>query len=220
MNQTHRGPGGGTWSRVVLVAAALLLSAPVHAQGPVSLRGFGDVGWTTFAATQSFAAVLGSETGRLFGGGVDVVVARRVFVTLRASRFQDVGQRVFLFEGTQFDLGIPTTITVTPLELTAGYRLDRGWRLVPYAGAGISQHRYTEASDFAEDSENVDDRFSGYHVLGGVEFRLMQWLGAAVETQWATVPDAIGDDPNSVSHAFDESDLGGVTLRLKVVVGR
>jgi hypothetical protein len=43
---------------------------------------------------------------------------------------------------------------------------------------------------------------------------------AAAEAQWATVPDALGDDPNSVSHEFEESDLGGMTFRLKVVVGR
>ena len=205
---------------MVLVIAGVLLTTPAHAQGGVSLRGFGDVGWTTFAAKRSFDAVLGSETGRLLGGGVDVVVARRVFVTLRASRFRDVGQRVFLLDGTRFDLGIPTTITVTPLELTAGYRLDLGWRLVPYGGVGINQHRYTETSAFAEDSENVAARFSGYQVLGGAEVRVARWLGTALEAQWSTVPDALGGDENGVSNLFDESDLGGVTLRLKVIVGR
>lgn len=220
MSLAREGLSRGGWPCVVLVAIACLLAPPAHAQSRVSLRGFGDVGWTTFAARQSFAAVLGSDTGRLFGGGVDVVILRRAFVTLRASRFQDIGQRVFLFDGRQFDLGIPTTITVTPLELTAGYRLDRGWRLVPYGGAGIGRHRYEEASQFSEADETVDAHFSGYHVLGGAEFRLAPWLGAAAEAQWTTVPDALGGDPNSVSEAFDESDLGGVTLRLKVVVGR
>ena len=208
------------WSRLVLIVATLLLHSPASAQSRVSLRGFGDVGWTTFAAEQSFTAVLGSDTGRVFGGGVDVVLARRVFVTLRASRFRGVGQRVFLFDGMQFDLGIPTTITITPLELTTGYRFDRGWRLVPYGGAGISRNRYEETSAFSEASENVNARFSGYHVLGGAEVRLSRWLGAAAEAQWATVPDAFGDDPNSVSREFDESNLGGMTYRLKVVVGR
>ena len=123
----HQSRVHGWWSCLLLVAT-LLLSPPANAQSRVVLRGFGDVGWTTFAADQSFSAVLGSDTGRAFGGGVDVVLPRHVFVTLRASRFRDVGQRVFLFDGRQFDLGIPTTITITPLELTAGYRFDRGWR--------------------------------------------------------------------------------------------
>lgn len=184
------------------------------------LRGFGDVGSTTFTAEQSFTAVLGSEGGRVFGGGVEVVLPQRVFVNVRASRFRKVGQRVFLFNGEPFDLGIPTTITVTPVELTSGYRFDFGWYLVPYGGAGLGWHRYEETSRFAEASENVNQRFTGYHVVGGAEFRLARWIGAAAEAQWATVPDALGGDPNGVSREFDESDLGGVTFRLKVVVGR
>ena len=208
------------WLAAVCVAA-VLLAAPAAAQTrDFTLRGFGDIGWTTFTAEKSFSAVLGSDTGRVLGGGVEALLPRRLFVNLRASRFREVGQRVFLFNGEQFNLGIPTTITVTPLELTGGYRFDFGWRLVPYGGAGLGGYRYEETSRFAEASENVSERFTGYHVVGGVEVRLAQWIGAAAETQWATVPDALGNEPNSVSHEFGESGLGGVTFRLKVVVGR
>ena len=213
-----RGPA--RWWPVAVVVVVMLQGSPSDAQSSFMLRGFGDMGWTTFAAEKSFTAVLGSDTGRVIGGGVEAVLPQHVFVSLRASRFREVGQRVFLFNGVQFGLGIPTTITVTPVELTAGYRFDFGWRVVPYGGAGVGRHRYVETSEFSEASENVSERFSAYHILGGAELRLAQWLGAAAEAQRATVPDALGDDPNSVSHEFDESDLGGVTFRLKVVVGR
>jgi opacity protein-like surface antigen len=183
------------------------------------LRGFGDVGSTSFAAAQSFEAVLGSRKGMVFGGGVEAVLAQRIFVNVRASRFRQTGQRVFLFNGEQFNLGIPATVTVTPVELTGGYRFDFGNRVVPYAGGGLGWHRYSETSDFAEDDENVDERFSGYHLLGGVEVRVARWMGAAGELQWATVPDALGQDPNGVAQAFDESDLGGITMRFKLVLG-
>ena len=203
-----------------LVVVAMALTSSGEAQTEFMLRGFGDVGSTTFAAEKSFRAVLGSETGRVFGGGGEAVLPQRIVVNLRASRFREVGQRVFLFNDQQFDLGIPTTITVTPLELTGGYRFDFGRRFIPYGGAGLGWHRYEETSRFADASENVNERFTGYHVMGGAEFRLAQWIGAAAEAQWTTVPDALGADSNSASHEFDESDLGGVTFRLKVVVGR
>lgn len=203
-----------------LIVAALALTSSAEAQTAFMLRGFGDVGTTTFAAEKSFNAVLGSDTGRVFGGGVEAVLPQRVFVSLRVSRFREVGQRVFLFNGRRFDLGIPTTITVTPVEFTGGYRFDVGGRFVPYGGAGLGWHRYEEASRFADAGENLDERFSGYHVVGGAEFRMAQWIGASAEAQWTTVPDALGDDPNSVSREFDESNLGSVTFRLKVVVGR
>ena len=195
----------------------LLMAPPAEAQG-FTLRGFADAGTTTFTAAQSFNAILGSKSGPVFGGGVEAV-ERNIFLNVRASRFHKTGQRVFLFAGEQFDLGIPTTITVRPLELTGGYRLPFWTRFVPYAGAGVGRYWFKETSQFATAEENVDEQSTGYHVLGGAEVRLARWIGLAGELQWATVPDAIGDDPNSVSHEFNESNLGGTTFRVKIIVG-
>jgi opacity protein-like surface antigen len=127
---------------------------------------------------------------------------------------------VFLHDGERFPLGIPATITVTPVELTGGYRFDRGARVVPYAGGGLGWHRYEEASEFADSGENVKESFTGYHVIGGAEVRILRWIGAAGEFQWATVPDALGQNPNGVSSQLGEDDLGGLTFRVKVVIGR
>ena len=213
-----------SWCRrgfqVCIVALVVMAAATASAQTRnLRLRGFGDVGSTTFSADQSFAAVLGSATGKVFGGGVEVVLPVRVFANVRASRFHETGQRVFLFEGEQFDLGIPTTITVTPVQVTGGYRFGASDRFVPYAGAGVGWYGFKEASQFSTDAEDVDDRFTGFHILGGAEIGLWRWLALAGELQWATVPDAFGDDPNSVSHEFNESNLGGTTFRFKIVVG-
>lgn len=203
-----------------IVALALLMAAPAYAQEDVAIRGFADAGARTFTAAQSFAAILGSDRGLVFGGGVEVVTPFRIFASLRASRFSDTGERVFIFNEEQFELGIPATITVVPVEVTGGYRFDYGQRFVPYAGAGIGWHRYRETSEFAEDSENVEETFRGFQLLGGVEFGFARWIGAAGEVQWATVPDALSGDPNGVATEFGEDDLGGVTVRFKIVVGR
>jgi len=202
-----------------LAGFCLLRPAAANAQGEFMLRGFADLGSTSFAAQQSFEAILGSRSGRVFGGGVEAVLPQRVFVSLRASRFQRTGERVFLFGGQQFDLGIPATITIQPVLLTGGYRFDYGWRVFPYAGAGIGWHRYRETSDFATADENVDEQHQGYHLLGGAEVRVVRWLAAAFEAEWSRVPESLGTDPNSVSHEFKETDLGGATLRVKVVLG-
>ena len=204
---------------LLLLALALLVASPAHAQEGFAIRGFADAGSRTFTATESFTAILGSDRGVVFGGGVEAVTPWGVFASLRASRFRDTGERVFIFSEEQFDLGIPTTITVVPLELTGGYRFDYGQRFVPYAGAGMGWHRYTETSQFAEDSENVKETFNGFQLLGGVEFGFASWIGAAGEVQWATVPDALSGDPNGVATEFGEDDLGGVTFRFKIVIG-
>ena len=198
----------------------VLLIAAAPQEAAAQFRGFADVGSRTFTAAESFETILGSATGVVFGGGIEEVLPNGIFANVRASRFRKTGERVFLFEGERFPLGIPATVTVTPVEITAGYRFARGQRVVPYAGGGVGWHRYEEGSDFADEDENVDEWFTGYHVLGGAEVRLLRWLGAAGELQWATVPDALGKEATGVASQFDETDLGGVTFRLKVVIGR
>ena len=203
-----------------LTACLVGLAAPADAQtSEFMLRGFADIGSTTFAATRSFEAVLGDARGLVWGGGVEVVLPFPVFVDLRASRFRQTGDRVFLYRGQRYNLGIPTTVTVIPLTLIGGYRAEVGWRVVPYGGGGIGWHRYRETSRFADGAEDVDERFQGYHLLGGAEFRVARRIGTAFEAEWSTVPDALGGDPNGVSREFNQTDLGGVTYRVKIVIG-
>jgi opacity protein-like surface antigen len=204
------------------VAVIVVALSPAVANGQtVGVRGFFDVGTTTFTASKSFEAILGTPTGTVFGGGGEVVLPIGIFATVRASQFKKTGERVFVFEGETLPLGIDTTIRIRPFEVSGGYRF-RGLekRVVPYAGAGIGWHRYEETSEFAEDDENVDETFLGYHVLGGAEFRLTRWLAVSGEFQWTTVPDALGQDPNGVSAAFEETDLGGTAFRVRFVIGR
>jgi hypothetical protein len=189
-------------------------------QPTVSVRGFAEVGATTFTASESFKAVLGSASGVVFGGGAEVVLPLNIFAGIHVSRFSKDGERVFVFNGETFPLGIDTTVTITPIELTAGYRfVARRTALVPFVGGGVGWHRYEETSAFADGGDDVSETHVGYHVVGGLEYRLARLFGVAGDVQWATVPDALGQ-PNSVSAAFDETDLGGVTVRVRFVVGR
>ena len=64
----------------------------------------------------------------------------------------------------------------------------------------------------------MDERFNGFHILGGVEFKATRWLGVGGEIAFTSVPDALG--AGGVSEAFDEDNLGGTSYRLKISVGR
>jgi opacity protein-like surface antigen len=206
---------------VGIVVVLVALDASNAGAQEIGFRGFGDVGGTRFAAAQSFDAVLGTHSGFLFGGGVETVLPSGIFVNLRASRFQKDGTRVLVLNDQVFDLGIATRVRVTPIQVTGGYRFRVGRRqVVPYLGGGVGWFRYSETSDFADSGEDVAETFTGYHVLGGGEWRMSRNVGIAGEAEWSVVPDALGQNPSSVSAAFDETDLGGVTFRVKVVVGR
>lgn len=211
-----------TWLSALACAAALLaipMAAPASGQS-IDVKGYGMVGNISFAATESFEAVLGSSSGPLFGGGAEVGLPfGGLYVGAGGWRFRQDGERVFISGAQVFPLGIPMTVQVTAVEITGGWRFRTfSRRFVPYAGAGWSSYGYEETSRFAESNENVDERFSGFHLLAGAEVRLTGWLGIGGEVAWARVPDALGE--GGVSEAFDESELGGTSLRLKISIGR
>jgi hypothetical protein len=207
-------------TRLPLLGALLLtLVSDAGAQG-VDIKGYGLIGGMSFAASESFEAVLDTSSGVIFGGGAEVGLPwGGLYFGVGAWRFSEEGERVFVAGDEVFRLGIPLTIEVTPIEVTGGWRFKNvSPRFVPYVGAGWSSYAYQETSDFAEAGDDVDERFSGFHILGGAEFKLTQWLGLGGELAWSTVPDALGT--GGASRAFDETDLGGVSYRLKISVGR
>jgi opacity protein-like surface antigen len=220
-------------SRAALVGALMFIFLvasvpPCEAQDRIAMRGFADAGLTIFTATQSFDAILGTPVGAVFGGGAEVGLTRNVFVSLAASRFRRTGQRVFVFQNQVFKLNEPDTITVTPLQLSAAYRflgrrtsaVTRPARFTPYAGGGIGWYRLSETSPHSSSDEDETTTHTGYHVLAGVETPLRKWVAAAVDAQWARVPNAFGDSAASVASLYDEHDLGGFTLTVRIILGQ
>ena len=220
----------------VLIFAAVDLSAQIRPKPPAPkpvitqpprpkppafvIRGFGEGGLDKFAATKSFNAIFGRDSGPVFGGGGEVVVLGQWFARVSAWRFKDNGERALRLENQTFKLGIPLSVTIIPIEMSGGYRFALGRRriIIPYVGAGVSSYSYKERSQFAQGDENVNERFTGYQILGGVEYRLHRWIGVAGEIQYATVPDSLG--AGGLSEEFREKDLGGLIVRARVLFGR
>ncbi len=221
-----------------LIAAVVLASpaaaqarrpAPVPPKGPVaaddapkiSLRPYLLVTGQQFSASHTFDAAFGSAFQPFYGGGLEVALRNGLFLDVAASRFKKDGQRAFYYNNQAFGLGIPLTATVTPLEITGGYRFMRYWRrVIPYAGAGVGNYSYKETSAFADPTanENVDTSHVGYLLVGGAEFRLHRWIGAAADVQYTRVTGILGS--NGVSKEAGEKDLGGAAIRVRLLVGR
>lgn len=216
---------------VLAMAATMIWTMPATAQirtsprpapsRSVEIGGYATVGHFTFAASDSFDAVLGAHTGTILGGGATVGLPwGGLFVDIGAWQYSDEGERVLRVDGVVIPLGIPVEVTVVPLEISAGwkFRLRRLPKLIPYAAGGYSSMGYKETSSFSATGEDVDERFGGYHLRGGAEFKLTRWLGVAGEVSWTTVPDALGED--GVSKTFNEDNLGGTSFRARITVGR
>jgi hypothetical protein len=208
---------------VWLVACAV--AAPLAAQtGPVSghdeddlsFRGVGFVMGQQFAAKTSFNAVFGNSYEQFFGGGV-LLAERGVYLELAISRFKKSGQRAFISNGQTYPLGIPMTVSVSPFEVTGGYRFRRRSAIIPYAGVGFGSYGYKETSSFADTGEDVDVRHAGFLVVGGAEFRVHRLIGLAVDVQRTHIPGILGTA--GLSKDAGEDDLGGTSVRAKVIVG-
>ena len=205
------------------VAAALAAPGAVAAQPreSVSLQGFGMAGVMFFTASQTFDAILDNDRGPIFGGGLRLIIPGGPYLEVGAWRFSQDGERAFAGDNGQvFPLGIPTTVRMTPLEVAGGWRFPGlfGRRVTPYLGAGFTSVRYEETSEFAADGEDVSDRFNGYHLTGGAELRLGGWVAITGDVMWTSVADAIGT--GGVSEVFEEDDLGGTSIRVRLILGR
>ena len=218
-----------------LIAACLTLavSAPLAAQtrrpaaSPassdepvISLRGFVLGSEQRFSAKTTFNAVFGQEVQPFLGGGAQLAFRHGLFVEVSGSQFKKTGQRALVFNGEVFRLGIPLTATITPIELSVGYRrpVEDHETIIPYIGAGLGWYSYKETSSFSDPNENVDTRKNGYLANVGVELRLHRWVGVAVDAQYTHIPDILGT--GGISKDANETDLGGIAARFKLIVGR
>lgn len=191
-----------------------------------ALQGFFSFDWLSLTAKDSFDAIIGSSSVTSLGGGAQVTHRSGIVGRVQASYSSDNGERAFIFNNDVIPLGIPTTIKMTPIDVSAGYRFfvrrsdQTSWfhRVAPYGGGGVGVLRYKETADFANEGDDVDERFTSYNAFGGLEVSVWRFIGARVEVHSRWVPDAIGDA--GVSEAFDETDLGGVGVRIHVTVGR
>jgi opacity protein-like surface antigen len=196
----------------------LALAAPVRAQS-VSFRPFFLVTGEQMAAKSSFDATFGQSFEPFFGGGVSVVLPYGVWIDASVSRFEKTGQRTFDNDGKVFQVGSPFTASVTPIEVTGGYRFRTSRRLWAYVGAGIGSYEYAQSSSF-DPSDTFSTRHLGYLAVGGAEGRVQKWISLAADVQFTRVSGILGSGAFAISKDFGEDDLGGIAVRFRVLVGK
>jgi hypothetical protein len=193
---------------------------PLPPEPPISFRPFIMGSEEAFAAKETFTAISGKSYAPFFGGGLQVAFHGKYYVEVGASRFQQTGSRVFRNNGQNFNLGIPLTATITPLEITGGYRFrPRQFRqLRPYIGAGVTSYAYKEVSDFAVSGEDLTTRHAGLVGVGGLEFRVHRYVGISADMELSHVTGILGQQ--GISKDVGETNLGGISARFRLIIGR
>ena len=99
---------------------------PVPAKPTLAFRGVADVGAVWMTASESFDAVAGTDMRVQYGGGLQVVnIWRRLYAEVAVGRSSLSGSRVFVYQGVVYDMGIPVSITLTPVDAGGGWRPSR-----------------------------------------------------------------------------------------------
>jgi hypothetical protein len=182
---------------------------------PFVIRAFGEIGYTRFTATESFKAIFDKDSAWVPGAGVDAIWPNGSFVSAEVEWFRLKGERAFVLNDQVFRLGIEDVVTAVPISMTVGYQFGRSTTARPYAGAGFGVLLFKEEADFAESGDDVSEHFASFHVTGGVDLLRRHRVSTAVEARYNWVRDAIGK--GGVSQDFNEKDLGGFTLKVKVL---
>jgi hypothetical protein len=184
-----------------------------------AIRAFADLSFVWMAASESFKAVTGANTRVQYGGGVQAVnLWKGLYAEAMVGYSSLTGSRVFVHQGTVYDLGIPVTITLMPIDAGAGWRSPVSRALHAYVGGGVTFMNYKEESDFAGADDDVSETFTGFYASGGLEVRLARWLHVRAEGRYTSIPDALG--AGGVSADFGETDLGGAAVAVRLVVGK
>ena len=64
----------------------------------------------------------------------------------------------------------------------------------------------------------MSEWYTGFYVAGGVEFLVTKWVHLRGEVQYTSLPNALG--AGGVSLDFDETNLGGTAVAVKLAIGK
>lgn len=215
----------------VFVLSLAAMSTPASAQStakpaprrppapqPVGVYGYFSFGSMRFAASDTFELVTGSSSQAGFGiGGGVTRLWRGVFADVSFWQHKPEGERVFVDNGTTYPLGIPVRITLRPIDLIGGWRIEAK-SIQPYVGGGVTFMSYKEESDFSVSSDNVDEQKTGGVFLAGVDVPLGRYLRVGGEYRYRAVTGVLGE--GGVSAVLGEDQLGGSTFAVRASVGR
>ena len=211
------------FSRLTVMFAAAALAVPSVARAgdpPIGVQAFAAIDFNHFAASKTYDAIFGSSSIPGYGGGADITnVWRQVFIRVAVTRVSKTGSRVFVDSGQVYQLNQPAQLTLTPIEIGAGWRFVlKDPRLSPYAGGGVLIEPYNVVYSESTDL-NESETFKGGVFFGGVDFAITKVLFVGGEAQFRTLPNALQSAlASSAANAFNETDGGGFTLRLLVGV--
>jgi hypothetical protein len=203
---------------VVITLWCVTFPASAIAQKRMGFRAYATYGSNSLGASHTFDAVAGKARQQGLGGGIAATsLWRGLFIELGMSRTRLNGERVYVDGTSVFKLGIPMQITLTPIDVAAGWRTVRH-RVSPYVGGGLTSLSYKETGGFSQAGDDVTVRKTGPLVLAGADVRILKWVYLGGEARYRAVKGILGKE--GVSKAFGEDRIGGLSAGVRLSLGK
>jgi len=164
-------------------------------------------------ASDSFKAVFNSSGGFSFGGGAKIDFAQGFFFEASFDYCKRNGYRAFVSGDKVVQTDLDTNVVIAPLSFSGGYQFLRNKNISPYVGGGFSFYYFKE-KEYITWEETSSYWYSGYHLLGGIEFLKRDKVSLSAEGKWSHVSDVIGH--HGVSAYYEENNIGGLTIIFKI----
>ena len=200
-------------SRAAILAPTFLLALAAPGRGQTLGIDF-DAGYRNLSASKSAKAIFGSSGGATFGGSVQYTLKRGPFLRVGLRDFGKTGEKVFVADATAqvFPLGFPLEVSITSVDLIAGWRFRLGSKkkpspFAPYVGVGAEIASYKEESTVAGLLESDEQSKTGFQFLGGLEYRAFGSFAISAEAGYSILSGAIG--LGGISKIYGEDDIGG-----------
>ena len=193
-------------------------SKPKAPRRPIGYRAYFTFDSAMMAARDSFDAVTGSSNMFGYGAGGEILnLWKTLFVRVSWSQSSADGQRPIVFENEVFPTEFPIEIGLRLFELGGGWRIHLSGlpNIVLYGGGGLLMAGYRETNPTLTEAENLRESHKGFSGFGGLEFTLSRMLTAGAEVQYRRISTPMAPF-GTVFRAFEESDLGGISIRALV----
>ncbi len=207
-----------TWTRTgLLIAAVLLLCIFSAGECPAGFLDDSSIGlrlghFEPTNSSDSYDAVYGSGSF-LYGLLWDWRIRDYLVLEGEYHHFAKSGERVNLVGNSWVRNGIPEDLTYDAFLATAKYMFRRDKDTQPYLGAGLGYYLIDVSSSAGGGSFSKP----GFHFTAGALFLAEKKINIAAEARYSLIPSVLGDDPNSVSAYYGDSDAGGLSLALGVL---
>lgn len=154
---------------------------------------------------------------------LSLIADYRMFETIafdvRVMSFTTSGLRVTIDSGgRETKTNHPEDLHIWAITAGARWYFMETRNYSPYAGLAVGNWWIDTESTIGDSSLKYSNNGIGGMIFGGVQLYPQNMFSYGFDMSYTVVPNMIGDQPGTVSHFYNESDIGGLSVGAMVQI--